>query len=134
LSPVGAIIILRAAPKDAPWIIIATVLAAEAGRRGAAALGPELGAFAGGFVVALASNAYARWRSRPPAVVLVPAMLLLVPGSIGFLSLNALMERQALAGIETAFSMMLTAVALVAGLLIAGVIAPEPRLRAAAER
>jgi uncharacterized membrane protein YjjB (DUF3815 family) len=64
--------------------------------------------------------------------VLVPAMLLLVPGSIGFLSLNALMERQALAGIQTAFSMMLTAVALVAGLLIAGVIAPEPRLRAAA--
>jgi uncharacterized membrane protein YjjP (DUF1212 family) len=132
LSPVGAIIILRAAPRDAPWIIIASVLGAEAGRRGAAALGPELGAFAGGFVVALLSNAYARWRRRPPAVVLVPAILLLVPGSIGFLSLNALMERQALAGIQTAFSMMLTAVALVAGLLIAGVIAPEPRLRSAA--
>ncbi|WP_420128661.1 threonine/serine ThrE exporter family protein [Longimicrobium sp.] len=134
LSPIGAIIILRAAPRDALWIILGTILGAEAGRRGAAALGPELGAFAGGFVVALASNAYARWRRRPPAVVLVPAMLLLVPGSIGFLSLNALMERQALAGIETAFSMMLTAVALVAGLLIAGVIAPEPRLRASPPR
>jgi uncharacterized membrane protein YjjP (DUF1212 family) len=130
LSPIGAIIILRAASRDAPWIIVGTILGAEAGRRGAAALGPELGAFAGGFVVALASNAYARWKRRPPSVVLVPAMLLLVPGSIGFLSLNALMERQALAGIQTAFSMMLTAVALVAGLLIAGVIAPEPRLRA----
>jgi uncharacterized membrane protein YjjP (DUF1212 family) len=134
LSPIGAIIILRAAPHDALWIILGTILGAEAGRRGAAALGPELGAFAGGFVVALASNAYARWRRRPPAVVLVPAMLLLVPGSIGFLSLNALMERKALAGIETAFSMMLTAVALVAGLLIAGVIAPEPRLRTADRR
>jgi uncharacterized membrane protein YjjP (DUF1212 family) len=132
LSPLASIVILRAAPRDAPGIIIASILGAEAGRRGAAALGPELGAFAGGFVVALLSNGYARWRRRPPSVVLVPAILLLVPGSIGFLSLNALMERQALAGIETAFSMMLTAVALVAGLLIAGVIAPEPRLRSAA--
>ncbi|MBW3571779.1 MAG: threonine/serine exporter family protein [Gemmatimonadetes bacterium] len=134
ISPVCSVMILRAAPRDAPWIIVASVLGAEAGRRGAAALGPELGAFAGGFAVALASNAYARWRRRPPAVVLVPAILLLVPGSIGFLSLNALMERQALAGIQTAFSMMLTAVALVAGLLIAGVIAPEPRMRAAPAR
>jgi len=133
LSPLCSIMILRAAPRDAPWIIVASILGAVAGGRGAAALGPELGAFAGGFVVALAANAYARWRRRPPAVVMVPAILLLVPGSIGFRSLNALMERQALAGIETAFSMMLTAVALVAGLLIAGAIAPEPRLRSAAD-
>lgn len=134
LSPLCSIVILRAAPRDAPWIIVASIIGAVAGSRGAAALGGELGAFAGGFAVALASNAYARWRHRPPAVVQVPAILLLVPGSIGFRSLNSLMERQALAGIETAFSMMLTAVALVAGLLIAGVIAPEPRLRAAERR
>ena len=134
LSPLCSIVILRAAPRDAPWIIVASIIGAVAGSRGAAALGGELGAFAGGFAVALASNAYARWRRRPPAVVQVPAILLLVPGSIGFRSLNSLMERQALAGIETAFSMMLTAVALVAGLLIAGVIAPEPRLRVAERR
>jgi uncharacterized membrane protein YjjP (DUF1212 family) len=134
LSPLCSIVILRAATRDAPWIIVASIIGAVAGSRGAAALGGELGAFAGGFAVALASNAYARWRRRPPAVVQVPAILLLVPGSIGFRSLNSLMERQALAGIETAFSMMLTAVALVAGLLIAGVIAPEPRLRTAERR
>jgi hypothetical protein len=39
------------------------------------------------------------------------------------------MEQKAVAGIETAFSMFLTAMALVAGLLVAGVIAPEPRMR-----
>ena len=61
--------------------------------------------------------------------MLVPGILLLVPGSVGYRSLSSLMERQTVAGIETAFSMILTAVALVAGLLIAGVIAPEPRLR-----
>jgi uncharacterized membrane protein YjjB (DUF3815 family) len=61
--------------------------------------------------------------------VLVPGILMLVPGSVGFRSLIALLERQALAGVETAFSTVLTAVALVAGLLIAGVLAPERRLR-----
>ncbi len=58
----------------------------------------------------------------------LPGILLLVPGSVGYRSLSSFMERQTLAGIEIAFNMILTAVALVAGLLIAGVIAPEPRL------
>jgi uncharacterized membrane protein YjjB (DUF3815 family) len=79
--------------------------------------------------VAVGSSLYERRLHRPAAVVLVPGILLLVPGSIGFRSLTALMERQAVAGIETAFSMILTAVALVAGLLVAGVIAPAPPMR-----
>jgi len=61
-------------------------------------------------------------------VVLVPGLLLLVPGSVGFRAVTSLVERQAVAGIETAFSTALTAIALVAGLLVAGVIAPERRL------
>ena len=64
----------------------------------------------------------------------VPGILLLVPGSVGFRSLTSLLERQAVTGIETAFSMILTAMALVAGLLMAGVIAPETRMRDAGRR
>ena len=61
-------------------------------------------------------------------MVLVPGILLLVPGSIGYRSMSSLMERDTVAGIATAFTMVLTAVSLVAGLLIAGVLAPEPKL------
>ncbi|HEX2077724.1 MAG TPA: threonine/serine exporter family protein [Longimicrobium sp.] len=134
LSPLCSVVVLRAAPRDVPWIIIASVLGAGGGQLGARWLGVELGAFVGALAVGLASTAYARWRNRPPAVVLVPGILLLVPGSIGFRSLTSLMERQALAGIETAFSTVLTAIALVSGLLMAGVIVPEPRLHADPER
>ena len=129
LAPLASVAILRAAPRDAAWIVAAGVLGVVCGRLGAASLGVELGTFAGAFAVALASSAYERWQHRPAAVVLVPGILLLVPGSVGYRSLSSLMERQTVAGIETAFSMILTAVALVAGLLIAGVIAPEPKLR-----
>jgi uncharacterized membrane protein YjjB (DUF3815 family) len=61
-------------------------------------------------------------------VIVVPGILLLVPGSVGFRSLTSLIEREALTGIETAFSMILTAIALVAGMLMAGVIVPERRI------
>jgi uncharacterized membrane protein YjjB (DUF3815 family) len=92
-------------------------------------MGVAFGTFTGSFAVALASSAFERWKKRPSAVVLVPGILLLVPGSIGFRSLVSLMDRKVVAGLETAFSMILTAIALVAGLLIASVVAPEPRLR-----
>jgi uncharacterized membrane protein YjjB (DUF3815 family) len=124
----GFVVVLRAEPRDAPWIVAIGTLGMLGGRAGAATLGVELGTFAGALSVGLASSAYERWSRRPAAVVLVPGILLLVPGSVGFRGLTSLMERQAVAGVETIFSMILAAVALVAGLLIAGVIAPEPSL------
>jgi uncharacterized membrane protein YjjP (DUF1212 family) len=129
IAPLSFLVIFRAELRDAPWIIVAGALGVLGGRLGAATLGVELGTFAGAFAVALASSAYERWRNRPAAVVLVPGILLLVPGSVGFRSLTSLIERQAVVGIETAFSMILTAVALVAGLLVAGVIVPERAMR-----
>ncbi len=128
-APLCFVVILRAEPSDAAWIVAAGAIGVLGGRLGAATLGVELGTFAGALAVALASSLYERLRHRPAAVVLVPGILLLVPGSVGFRSLTSLLEREAVAGIETAFSMLLTAMALVAGLLVAGVIAPEPRMR-----
>lgn len=60
----------------------------------------------------------------------VPGVLLLVPGSVGFRSLTSVIERQPAVGIEGMFSMVLTVVALVRGMLIAGVMVPEPRIAA----
>jgi uncharacterized membrane protein YjjP (DUF1212 family) len=127
LASASSVVILRADPRDAPWIIAAGVLGVAAGRLGAAKLGLELGMFVAAFTVALASSAFERWRRRPAPVVLVPGILLLVPGSIGYRSMTSLMSGNTVAGIDTAFTMILTAVSLVAGLLIAGVVAPEPR-------
>jgi uncharacterized membrane protein YjjP (DUF1212 family) len=128
LAAASSVVILRADPSDALWIVAAGLLGVLAGRFGAARLGQELGMFAAAFGVAMASAAYERLRSRPAPVVLVPGILLLVPGSIGYLSMSSLMERNTVAGIDTAFTMVLTAVSLVAGLLIASIVAPAPRL------
>lgn len=127
LAAASSVVILRADLRDAPWIVAAGVLGVLAGRFGAAKLGLELGMFVASFGVAMASAAYERWRNRPAPVVLVPGILLLVPGSIGYVSMSSLMQRNTVAGIDTAFTMVISAVSLVAGLLIASILAPEPR-------
>ena len=130
LAPLGFTVLMRARPADAPAIWIVCVLAFLGGRLGASTLGPELGVFAGAFVAALASNLMSRWRGLPALVTLSPALLLLVPGSIGFRSLALLLDREVVNGIQAAFRMVIMFAALVAGLQVAGVAVPAPRLRA----
>jgi uncharacterized membrane protein YjjB (DUF3815 family) len=75
----------------------------------------------------VAATLWGRWRNRPQNVVLVPAILMLVPGSVGFRSLNSLLERNVIAGVQTAFAMVLAATALSAGLLVATSVAEGRR-------
>lgn len=128
LAPLGFIVLLKAEPRDAPWLVLTGVLAFYASRLGALVFGPELGSFAGAFAVGVSSNLLARMLDRPSQVYLVPGILLLVPGSVGVRSLAALMDRQVLSGIETAVTMVVIAVSIVAGLLISTVVTPRRRL------
>lgn len=123
-APLAFTVILSAEPKDAPWILATGVIGFLGGRVGAAQLGLGVGAFAGALAVGVASNVYARWLDRPSAIVLVPGLTLLVPGSVGYQSLVLLMEKNVLVSVEAGFRMILTASSLVAGLLIANVIGP----------
>lgn len=127
LVPLAFTVLLRALPRDVPWIVASGALAFLGSRIGSDALGPELGGFIGALVVGVASNLYARFLDRPANIPLVPGVLLLVPGSIGYRSLASLLERDTVSGVEAAFRMVLIAVSLVAGLLAAQVVSPERR-------
>lgn len=124
-SAVAFTILLRADWSDFGWILAAGILAFVATRAGSLLLGPELGVFVGALAVGLGSNLFNRRTERPAAITLVPGLLTLVPGSVGFRSISALLDSQVVAGIDTAFSMVFTAVSLVAGLLTAAAIYPE---------
>jgi uncharacterized membrane protein YjjP (DUF1212 family) len=126
-APLAFTVLLRAQPRDAIWIVLAGVIAVLGGRLGAHALGLELGVFVGALLVGAASNLYARMLNRPAIITLVPGILLLVPGSIGFRSLASLLDREVVLGVETAFRMILMAVALVAGMLVSNIVAPPRR-------
>jgi uncharacterized membrane protein YjjP (DUF1212 family) len=126
-SALAFAVLLQADRRDIPWIVLGAAVSIVASRLGARAIGAELAPFFGSFGVAVAGWAFAGRTTRPASVVVAPGVLVLVPGSIGFRSIAALMDEHVVAGIDTAFSALLTAVALVVGLLVANVVLPARR-------
>jgi uncharacterized membrane protein YjjB (DUF3815 family) len=54
--------------------------------------------------------------------MLVPGIILLVPGSIGFKTVTFLMNQQTMNGLESAISTLIIAVALTCGLLFSNML------------
>ncbi len=78
-------------------------------------------------MVGVLANLYDRRGYGPAAVALVPGVLLLVPGSIGYRSLASLLDQNVVVGITAGFTMILTAVAIAGGLLVASLLVPTSR-------
>lgn len=115
-------ILFRAGPQDLAWILGAGVLAFYGTRLGGLLFTAEAAPWIGAFTLGCASNAFARWRQRPAAVMLAPGLLLLVPGSFGFFGLQALLDHDVNTAIDAVFSMSLIAASIAAGLLMANVL------------
>lgn len=121
-TTVALVVLMRGRPREF-WMMGLTAAAGYIGiRLGGPVLGPELGAFLGALAAGMTSNAMARAFNRPAVVALVPALLILVPGSVGLKSLTSLFANDVIAGVSFAFSMSLVAVSLVAGMLLANVL------------
>jgi uncharacterized membrane protein YjjP (DUF1212 family) len=126
-SALAFAVLLRARPRDLGWIALGSAVAFTGSRVGAELLGPELGAFVGALLVGLAANLFARAFDRPTAIIQVPGLLVLVPGSIGFRGLVSMLDNDVLSGVTAAFKMVLVATALVAGILLSTLVVPPKR-------
>ena len=119
-------ILLRAKPRQLPWVVVAVAVGHGGAALGALWLGPELGASLGAAFVAVAANLGARWQRQPAAVLATPGLLLLVPGALGFRGLTGVVEQDLGGGAHVIVQMLLVGGALVAGLLVAGTLVPPP--------
>jgi uncharacterized membrane protein YjjB (DUF3815 family) len=122
LLPVAAIVLAvysYARPQRLWAIVVVSALGYFGARWGGDAFGPELGAAFGAFVVGLASRIHAELSACPQLVTLVPATLMLVPGSFGFRSVSMFLGADVTSGIDAAMRMLLIAMAISAGLLVA---------------
>ena len=79
-APLGFAVLLKARPRDIPWIFATSLVGYLGVRLGTPALGADLGASIGSLAVGLAAGLYERWGRGPAPVVMVPGVLLLVPG------------------------------------------------------
>lgn len=122
-------VFLRARWSHVPQIGLAVAVSFLAERAGSAWLSPALGGGVAAFALTAGSNALARALDRPAAVTQVPGIWLLVPGSLGFRAVQALLAQDVVHGVDAAFSTALSAMALVAGTLLANaVVAPRRTL------
>ncbi len=128
IAPVAFAIRFYARPRDFGWIIAGGIMSLGGARFGALLFGPEFGAFTGAVFIRAVSYAYTRFTRRPSMVVQVPALMLLVPGAIGFGSVLSFLDKNAVSGVEAAFQMTLVAVSLVLGLLFANAILPPRKV------
>jgi|GEM_PF-950016 len=90
-----------------------------------AALGPNIGLFVAALVTTAAGNGYARWINRPGALIRVPGIIMLVPGSNSLRGLMNLVQQQDVAAGQAAMLVVMNIVlALIAGLLFGNVLVP----------
>lgn len=89
---------------------------------------PHVAAFCAALAVCVLSNGLARVTNRPAQLFQLPGMIMLVPGSFGFVSLGQLLAKKAEAGVQEAFTMALVGAALVIGVLVANVVMPARKL------
>jgi len=125
ITPFALSILFRARPQEYLWILVGSMVAFWGARLGVAVLGVGMGAVIGAFLAGMVSNFFARWKRRPAVTLIVPSLILLVPGSIGYRGLAMMMENNVSNGMENVFTALLVGVSLVAGLLLANVVLPS---------
>ena len=129
VAPLAFTVLLNADIRDAGRIVIACALAYLVSRFAGASMGEELGAFLGAFSVSAGSNLLGRYLRRSPMVTVVPGLLILVPGSIGFHSVTSLLGQEVELGIAAAFRVAIVGISLAAGILAGNVVTSGGRKR-----
>jgi len=117
-AAVGFTVLFRARWQDFWALLLGGALAYSTARIGTALFSPEFGAALGAWSMGCLSNILARLRDKPALTTILPGILLLVPGSLGFRSMQALLSDNVMAGAETALTTFMVAMSLVIGLFI----------------
>lgn len=88
----------------------------------------HVAAFVAALSVCTLGNGLARATHRPAQLFQVPGMMVLVPGSVGFLSLGDFLQGEFLSGAAKGFQMTLIGGGLVMGVLLANLILPARKM------
>ena len=125
---ISLLVIFKISWRDAPWGLLAGCIAYLSANVGTHIFDPSLGGLVGAFVVALYANAYSIFKNRPTATVLLPGLVLLVPGSKIYIGLNNLVTGEALmTNTISGAQIFLAFMSIVAGLMFANMLLPPQR-------
>ncbi len=121
-------VLFRAAVRDYPVVMLSAIAGYLISRLVGGVWGSPAGIFLSALTMTAAGNAYARWVQRPGAVVRVPGIIMLVPGSASLRGVMTVLQRNdVIAGHNAALTVMNILLALVAGLLFGNLLLPTRR-------
>ena len=104
--------------RDLPWSVLVSALAFLGVQAGSSMMNDNLGNLLGTIVAVVVANFWARKTGRPTSIVLIPAIVMLVSGTIGFRGLATMAIGDMILGVHQFFQMFIVAMTLVAGIMI----------------
>lgn len=120
---VGMYLFMSIRNKDMPWVILILYIAFFGQQIGNHFVGGFFGAFSGSLLMAISGTLIERKDHKTPSFVsIMPAFWILVPGSLGFISLATFVNQNYFAAITDATVVAMTIVAISLGLLLGAVI------------
>jgi uncharacterized membrane protein YjjP (DUF1212 family) len=126
---VGLGLAFQVSRRDLPWSVLVSGLAFLGVMAGSSFLDSNLGNLLGTIVAVVVANLWARKTGRPTSIVLIPAIVMLVSGTIGFRGLASMAEGELLLGVQQFLQMFIVAITILAGILIGfTIVRPEPNL------
>ncbi len=118
-------ILFKANRRDYGWVMLAAIGGYVIARFAGTAWGSPAGIFLSALVLTAAGNVFARWAYTPGAIIRVPGIFMLVPGSASLRGLMSLVQQQDVGAGNIALLAVLNIVlALVAGLLFGNLLLP----------
>ena len=121
-------VLFRARTADYPLVMASVVVAYAVSKFASDAWGGNVGIFLSALVMTAAGNGYARWVNRPGALVRLPGIIVLVPGSASLRGMLDLVQQQDVGvGQAATLGVINILLALVAGLLFGNLLLPTRR-------
>lgn len=121
-------VLFRAHRNDYPKVMAAAAGGYLISRFVGLAWGSPAGIFLAALVMTALGNAYARWGNRPGAIIRVPGIILLVPGSVSLRGLlNMLQQQDVQVGQDALLAVVNILLALIAGLIFGNLLLPSRR-------
>ena len=126
---VGMYFFMSIRKKDLPWILLVLYIAFFGQQFGNYLIGGFLGAFLGSLLMTISGTLIGRSPIRTPSFVsILPAFWILVPGSIGFISIASLVGQNYFSAASNLTGVVMTVVAISLGLLVGAAIVEPLKL------
>ena len=118
-------VLFKAHRRDYGWVMAAAICGYLISRYAGQAWGTQVGIFLSALVMTAAGNAFARWVNKPGAIIRVPGIIMLVPGSNSLRGVLSLVQQQDVqVGNSALLAVVNIVLALIAGLLFGNLVMP----------